>query len=183
MDLSGIISIAGMSGLYKVAAQTKNGFIVESIVEKKKLPVYSSQKISSLEDISIYCKSGDSPLKDILQKIYDKHQGGQAIDHKSNDAELKKYFAEAIPDYDEERVYVSDIKKVINWYNILQKNDLLKSKADEAPVEGEDKPKLKLATDEKHKASPKIVPKDASAKPVKTNAPKVKTQTVRKTGA
>lgn len=181
MDLSGIISIAGMSGLYKVVAQTKNGLIVESIVEKKRVPTYSTQRISALEDISIFTTGEDMPLKDILKKISDKLTGGPAIDHKAADEALKTFFAEAVPEYDKERVYISDIRKVINWYNVLQKNDLLKEKASSDDADPE-KTKVKIAAEEKAKTYSKPVVKDSMSKPLKTAAPK-KTQTTRKTGA
>ena len=184
MDLSGIISIAGMSGLYKVVSQTKNGFVVESLLDKKRIPVYSSQKISALEDISIFSTSDDVPLKDVFKKIIDKENNRPAIDHKSNDAELKKYFEEVMPEYDKDRVYISDLKKVLNWYNILQKQDMLKPKeGDNNTTEDSDKPKVKVGADEKAKQALKIKPKDVSGKPIKTSSSKVKTQTVRKTGA
>ena len=92
MDLSGIISIAGMSGLYKVIAQTKNGLIVESLIDKKRVQAFSTHKISALEDVSVYSTNDDVPLKEVFQKIYDNEKGGACIDHKSPDAELKKYF-------------------------------------------------------------------------------------------
>ena len=179
MDLSGIISIAGMSGLYKVVAQTKNGLIVESIAEKKRVPTYSTQRISALEDISIFTTGEDMPLKDILQKISDKLTAGPALDHKAADDELKAFFAEAVPEYDKERVYISDIRKVINWYNILQKNDLLKEKE---KTDDTEKTKVKIAAEEKAKTYSKPVIKDSMSKPIKTAAPK-KTQTARKSGA
>jgi hypothetical protein len=177
MDLSGIISIAGMSGLYKVVAQTKNGLIVESITDKKRVPVYATHKASKLEDVRIYSTGDEVPLKDVLQKIYDKEKGGLAIDHKVADAELKKYFKAAFAEYDEDRVYVSDIKKVISWYNALHKEGLLEKK--EETVE-EEKPKLKAATDSKVGAKTKL--KDTATKPVKTASSKVKAKGVRKTG-
>jgi hypothetical protein len=178
MDLSGIISIAGMSGLYKVVAQTKNGLIVESLIDKKRVPAYSTHRVSALEDVSIYSTGDDVPLKEVFQKIYDKEKGAAAIDHKSKDEELKKYFKSAFAEYDEERVYVSDIKKVISWYNTLQKEGLL-DKKEEAKAK-EEKPKLKGA--ETNKAPGKTKVKDTNAKPVKTASSKVKTQGVRKTG-
>jgi hypothetical protein len=176
MDLSGIISIAGMSGLYKVIAQTKNGLIVESLVDKKRVQAFNTHKISALADVSMYSTGDDVPLKDVFQKIYDKEKGGACIDHKSADAELKKYFKAAFPEYDEDRVYVSDIKKVLNWYNLLQKDGLLEKKEEEAS----DKPKIKAPADAK--GAVKTVQKDTAAKPVKTAGTKVKTQGVRKTG-
>lgn len=174
MDLSGIISIAGMSGLYKVIAQTKNGLIVESLIDKKRIPAYATHKVSALEDVSIYSTGDDVPLKEVLQKIYDKEKGAPCIDHKTPDAELKKYFKSAFAEYDEERVYVSDIKKVVMWYNILQKEGLLEKKEESA----EEKEKLKLA---KEDAKP-VIKKENVNKPLKTAGSKVKVQGVRKSG-
>ena len=186
MDLSGIISISGMPGLYKVVAQSKNGLIVESLIDKKRIPAYSHYKISALEDISIFTTGEDMPLSQVFQKIHDKEKGGQAPDHKGNDGELRKYFGEAVSEYDQDRVYASDIRKVINWYNLLQKNDMLKPKQDEKSEEKADKSdkaekKAKAPIDDKSKATPKAKPKDA-AKPTRTSAPKVKAAGVRKTG-
>jgi hypothetical protein len=178
MDLSGIISIGGMSGLYKVIAQTKNGLIVESLIDKKRIPAYATHKVSALEDVSIYSAGDDVALKDVFQKIYDKEKGGPCIDHKSPDAEIKKYFKVAFAEYDEDRVYISDIKKVLNWYNTLQKEGLLEKKAEEKNED--DKPKIKVG--ETPTPTVKGKAKDLNAKPVKTASSKVKTQGVRKTG-
>lgn len=178
MDLSGIISVAGMSGLYKVVAQTKGGLIVESIIEKKRIPTYSTQRISALEDISIFTTNEDLPLKEIFKKIFDKLAGTEAIDHKESDDKLKSFFSDAVPEYDKERVYISDIRKVINWYNILQKNDLLK---ENETADDTEKTKIKIAAEEKAKTYGKPLVKDSVSKPIKPAAPK-KTQTTRKTG-
>jgi hypothetical protein len=180
MDLSGIISIAGLSGLHKVVAQTKNGLIVESLIDKKRTQAFSTHKISALEDVGIYSTGDDVPLKDVFQKIYDKEKGGAAIDHKSADAELKKYFKAAFAEYDEDRVYVSDIKKVLSWYNMLHKEGLLNKK--EEKEQKEEKPKSKAASTEA-KAATKKTKKDTASKPVKTAGSKVKVQGVRKSGA
>lgn len=178
MDLSGIISIAGMSGLYKVVAQSKNGIIVESLIDKKRMPAFATHKVSALEDVSVYSTGDDVPLKEVFQKIYEKEKGGACIDHKQADAELKKYFKQAFAEYDEERVYNSDIKKILMWYNILQKEGLLDKKAEENADD-----KIKAAIPSEQKTANKNVHKDTAAKPIKTAAPKVKTQGVRKTGA
>ncbi|MFL5765496.1 MAG: DUF5606 domain-containing protein [Bacteroidia bacterium] len=175
MDLSGIISIAGMSGLYKVIAQTKSGLIVESLIDKKRVQAFNTNKISALADVSMYSTGDDVPLKDVFQKIYDKEKGGPCLDHKSADAELKKYFKAAFPEYDEDRVYVSDIRKVLNWYNLLQKDGLLDKKEES----DSDKPKLKAQADAK--GAVKTV-QDSGPGKVKTAGTKVKTQGVRKTG-
>ncbi len=179
MDLSGIISIAGMSGLYKVVAQTKNGLIVESIVDKKRIPTYSTQRISALEEISIYTTGEDALLKDVLAKMAEKLTFGPAPDHKSADQEILHFFSEAMPDFDKDRVHISDIRKVINWYNILQKNDLLKKQAD--TKEETEKTKVIIAAEEKAKTYSKPSVRDSVAKPHKAAGARI-TQTTRKTG-
>lgn len=181
MDLNGIISISGMPGLYKVVGQTKNGFIAESLIDKKRIPAYSHYKVSSLEDISIFSTGDDVPLKDVLQKIADKENYGAAIDTKKADDELKKYFGEAFAEYDKDRVYISDIRKVINWYNLLQKNDLLKAK-EEVKAEGDDKNAAKVGAEDKTKTTiHKPAKKNIGSKPMQKSPPK-KTMGVRKTG-
>jgi hypothetical protein len=182
MDLSGIISISGQPGLYKVVAQSKNGLIVESLIDKKRIPAYSSYKISALEDISVFTKGDDMPLSEVFQKIFDKEKGGAAIDHKADDSELRNYFSQALPEYDEDRVYISDIRKMISWYNLLHKNDLLKQKQEETAAEEKGEKKAKVEEKAKTAHTPKVKPK-AAAKPVKTNAPKVKAAGVRKSGS
>lgn len=175
MDLTSIISISGLGGLYKVVAQIKNGLIVESLIDKKRIPAYATNKVSALEDVNIYSTGDDVPLKDVFQLIFDKEKGGVALDPKSPNEELKKYFKAAFPDVDEERVYVSDIKKILSWYNLLHKEGLLEPKKDKK----EKKAAVKVAaSEEKTKAKPKA----AKAKAVKTAGAKVKVQTVRKAG-
>ncbi len=123
--LKGILSISGQSGLFKMVAESKNNIIVESLETKKRIPVYSTAKVSALEDIAIYTETSDVPLKDIFKAISDKEVGGSALSHKSSGNELKKYFEEVVPEYDKDRVYVSDIKKVLQWYNALQEKEML----------------------------------------------------------
>ncbi len=123
--LKGILSISGQSGLFKLVAESKNNIIVESIETKKRLPVYSTAKVSALEDIAIYTLEGDTPLKDIFKAISEKEDGGTALSHKASGNELKNYFEKVVPDYDKDRVYVSDIKKVLLWYNTLYENEML----------------------------------------------------------
>ncbi len=126
MDLKDILSISGQSGLFKFISQGRQGIIVESYTDKKRTCVYSTQKVNSLADIAIYTEDEEIPLADIFKSIYKKENGGESIDYKSSPEELKKYMAEILPEYDRERVYVSDIKKVISWYNTLLKLKLLK---------------------------------------------------------
>ena len=125
MDLTEIMSISGKPGLYKMISQTKNGMLVESMLDQKRFPVFAHEKISSLEEISIFTETEDLPLKDIFKKINDLLEEGKALSHKSSPEELKEFFEDVVPDYDKERVYVSDIKKVIQWYNLLHEKDML----------------------------------------------------------
>lgn len=134
--LKGILAISGHSGLFKMVAESKNNIIVESLDTKKRMPVYSTSKVSALEDIAIYTYEADVPLKDVFKAISDSEEGGAAVSHKSSGNELKVYFKNVLPDYDQERVYVSDIKKVLQWYNTLQEKDMLDfSEAEEDTTE------------------------------------------------
>ena len=183
MDLTGIISISGMSGLYKIVAQIKSGVLVESLIDKKRIPAYATNKVSELENITIYSTGDNVALKDVFQKIVDKEKGGPCIDSKSPDAELKSYLKSVFPEYDEDRVYISDIKKIFNWYNLLQKQGLLnKAEATENNKE-EEKPKAKATKDKDAKVPAKPKAKATTAKSVKTASAKVKVAGVRKTGA
>ncbi|NLF42351.1 MAG: DUF5606 domain-containing protein [Bacteroidales bacterium] len=126
MDLSKILTISGKSGLFKVLnAQSKSGFVVESLNDGKKIPVFATHKVSALEDISVFTYTEDILLKKVFQNIFEKENGGKAIDSKSSDLELRTYFKSVLPDFDEERVYTSDIKKIISWYNKLVELSLL----------------------------------------------------------
>ncbi len=129
--LTDILAISGQSGLFKLVSNTKNAIIVENIETKKRLPSYASSKVSSLKDISIYTDDNDLPLEELMLKIKETSQNQQVLSHKSSADELKTFFEEVIPNYDKDRVYVSDIKKVIQWYNILQKNDLINPKEED----------------------------------------------------
>jgi len=123
--LKGILAITGQPGLYKVISEGKNNVVIESLLTGKKSTAYADAKMSTLEDIAIYTLTEDIPLKKIFRKISEKENGGQAIDVKSSPDELKKYFEEILPDYDKSRVYGSDVKKVISWYNLLNEKGLL----------------------------------------------------------
>lgn len=123
-----------------MVAESKNSIIVESLDTKKRMPVYSTSKVSALEDIAIYTEAGDVPLKDVFKAISEKEDGGEALSPKSSGNELKNYFEEILSDYDRDRVYVSDIKKVLLWYNILLEKELLNfSEEDEGEAETEEK--------------------------------------------
>ncbi|MFP4470204.1 MAG: DUF5606 domain-containing protein [Bacteroidales bacterium] len=135
MDLSNILAISGKPGLYKNVAQSKTGVIVESIEDGKRFPAFAHERISSLAEISIFTTEEDVPLEDVLKKIYEKYDGKQVLDAKSDGEALKSFMEEVLPNYDKERVYTSDIKKLVQWYNILVAHDMLDFTEQEA--EGE----------------------------------------------
>ena len=126
MALEKVLAISGKPGLYKLVTQTRTGFIAESLIDQKRLAIGIQQNVSVLSEIAIYTLTEEVPLADVFRKISDKENGQEtAISHKDSKDKLEEYFFEVLPDYDEDRVYVSDIKKVIQWYNLLVKNDLL----------------------------------------------------------
>ena len=138
--LKGILSVSGQSGLYKMIAESKNNIIIESLETLKRMPVHSTSKVSALEDIAIYTESGDVPLKDILKAIFDKENGGSAMNPKASANDLKAYFEKIVPEYDKDRVYISDIKKVLLWYNTLNSKGLLDfTEPEEEKVEDNEK--------------------------------------------
>jgi hypothetical protein len=125
MILKDILSISGEPGLFRFIAQGKNAIIVEHLETKKRSSAYGSAKVSSLEDIAIFTEKEDMPLSKVFDLIYDKVNGGTAIDAKGGDDKLKSWFEEILPDYSKDKVYTSDIRKIALWYNILHKLDLL----------------------------------------------------------
>ncbi len=125
IKLKDILSISGKGGLFTYIAQARNGIVVESIDDNKRHVAAATARVSSLEDIAIFTHDEEVPLADIFFMIHEKADGKETLSHKSPVKELKSYFEELVPDYDEERVYVSDIKKVFQWYNQLLGHDLL----------------------------------------------------------
>jgi len=159
MVLKDILAISGEPGLFKFIAQGKNAIIVEHIETGKRSSAFSSAKVSSLEDISVFTDNEDLPLGIVFNKIFDKESGGPAIDARSDAGILKEYFGKIIPEYSKERVYLSDIKKIILWYNLLhQKNMLVREEPEkeevkeEIPAEAE---KLAETAPKKKLSSPK----------------------------
>jgi len=123
--LKEILSISGKPGLFKLISQGKNMIIVESLIDKKRIPSYSHEKVVSLGDIAIFTDNEEVPLREVFDKIKTKENGGVAsIDPKADSKLLQVYFGEVLPDFDRERVFPSDIKKVLNWYNILINNGI-----------------------------------------------------------
>jgi len=139
MELTGIISMAGKPGLYKVVARSKGGLIVESLLDGKKVSAHATSRISALEDISMYTYGEEVPLKDVFTNLFKLTEGKEAINPKqSSDDELKAFFEQVLPEYDRDRVYPSDVKKLFTWFNLLLSKGLLK-----LAEEKEDKPKAK----------------------------------------
>ncbi len=171
MDLKEILSISGKPGLYKVISQIKNGVIVESLVDKKRLPAYASDKIGNLEEISVYTTEKEKPLKEIFKAIFEKENGGKAIDHKSDDKVLKAYFEQVLPEYDKERVYCSDMRKIFAWYNILHGSNMLVFD-EEAKTEEKVEEPVKETTDEKKPKASK--PKEPKEPGIEKKEPKAK---------
>jgi hypothetical protein len=133
MSLDKILSISGKPGLYKVIAQTRNGFVAESLIDNKKVNVTIHSNVSILSEIAVYTLTEELPLREVLKKIMEKEDGKQTtISHKDSKDTLEEYFFEVLPDYDEDRVYASDIKKIVQWYNLLQKHDMLGALEEEA---------------------------------------------------
>ena len=124
MDLKEILSISGYGGLFKYVSQGRNGIIVEGLEDKKRMNAFSHYKVSSLSDIAIFAESGEVPLRKVFKTILELENGGAAFGGKIDEKKLKEYFLKVLPDYEQEKVYVSDIKKVITWYNILQRNGI-----------------------------------------------------------
>ena len=141
MNLEGIINVAGKPGLYKVVSKGNNTVIVESFTDGKKSPLYSDNQANMLEEIGIYTYDDTKPLSEIFDDIAKKEDCKQAISHKSSTNELNTYFREILTDYDEERVYISDIKKVIQWYNALQKAGLIELPKEKKKVAKKTTPK------------------------------------------
>ena len=119
MEFNKIISVSGKPGLFQVISQSKNAVIAESLVEKKRLAINTAQNVSLLENIAIYTYEEDMPLLDVFNSIFKKTEGKEAISHKESSKKLTAFFTEVIPNYDDERVYASNIKKVIQWFNLL----------------------------------------------------------------
>ena len=125
MNLEKILSISGKPGLYALKVQTRTGFLAESLVDGKKISVGLKVNVSLLSEISIYTINEEKPLTEVMRNIAIKENEGPAISHKEDNATLVDYFMEILPEYDSERVYPSDIKKILNWYNLLQSKGLV----------------------------------------------------------
>ncbi|QCX38075.1 hypothetical protein FF125_06400 [Aureibaculum algae] len=122
MTLEKIVAITGKPGLYEIVSQTKGGLLVQSLIDKKRIPVSAMQNVSVLNDIAIYTYEDEMPLRIIFKNMAEKLSNEEALSHKESNDKLKSFFSEVLPNYDEERVYASNIKKVVQWYNVLATN-------------------------------------------------------------
>ena len=130
--LKGILSISGYPGLFKMVTEAKNSVIVESLVTGKRMPAYSTSKISALSDISVFTETGEIQLNEVFKRF---QESGKEISAKASSNEFKAIFEELIPEYDKEKVYVSDMKKMIQWYLLLNEKDLLNQPEEEKQAE------------------------------------------------
>ena len=133
MNLEGILSISGKPGLFKMVSQAQNTIVVESLTDKKRMPLYASHQVSALEDIGIYTYTDTVPLSDIFDAIAKKENGAACLSHKSPKDEMFAWMREVLPEFDEDQVYHSDIKKLAQWYNVLQEQGLIKAPKKKAP--------------------------------------------------
>jgi len=160
MVLKDILAISGEPGLFRFIAQGKNSIIVEHLETKKRSSAFGSAKVSSLEDIAIFTENEDMPLSKVFDLIWDKSNGGLAIDGKADGTKLKIWFADILPEYDKDKVYTSDIKKLALWYNILhQLNLLVKEDAEQTKTDEKEVP-----VEKKESTTPKKKKKPAAPK-------------------
>ncbi|ASW74729.1 hypothetical protein IQ37_08060 [Chryseobacterium piperi] len=169
MLLEKIISIAGKPGLYKLVSQLRNGFIIEDVTTKKKVSIGNSSQVSLLDNIAMFTFDKEVPLFEVFENVAKNHDYKETISHKSSDAELKEFMGASLPNYDTERVYSSDIKKLAQWYNILHKAGYI---TPESFVKAE--PETLDPANPEVELAEKAAPKKAAPKAEKPAAPKVK---------
>ncbi|KQS94374.1 MULTISPECIES: DUF5606 family protein [Chryseobacterium] len=171
MQLEKIISISGKPGLFKLVSQLRNGFIIEDVSNKKKVSIGNSSQVSLLDNIAMFTFDKEVPLFEVFENIAKNYDYKETISHKSSEAELKEFMSASLPNYDTERVYVSDIKKLAQWYNTLHKAGYITPesfvKAESETLEGEAAEEINV-----EKEAPKKAPK--AEKPA---TPKVKAST------
>jgi len=171
MKLKDILAISGKSGLYKFISQGRTGIIVESFDDKKRSAIPASTKVSALDDIAIFTATEEVPLASVFKIIFKKEDGKPTIDHKSSPEQLKTFFETILPEYDRERVYVSDMKKVAQWYNILvglNMIDLVEEVEEEKTKDKIEEPKDQQDKKKKAATVKKQVKQPAANKPKQT---------------
>jgi len=154
------MSVSGQSGLFRFISQGRNGIIVEAFSDKKRSFINASSKVSSLEDIAVFTSEEEVPLKQVLKSIFEHENGGPAPDPKSSPEELKAFMEKILPTYDHERVYLSDIKKLVSWYNTLLSLNMLSFEEEPAAEKTEGEP----AVEETAKKAPAAKKKTAKPK-------------------
>jgi len=170
MSLEKVLSISGKPGLYKLKTQTRTGFLAESLLDGKTINVSGRHNVSLLSEIAVYTLTEEVPLREVFKKISEKEEGKETISHKASKEELEEFFFGVMPDYDEDRVYASDIKKIVQWYNMLIKNGIndfseAKEETQKAEKDSSDKPKeAKKPAAKKAVAQKSATPKASSAK-------------------
>jgi hypothetical protein len=140
MEFNKIIAVTGKPGLFQVISQSKSAIIVSTLSDDKKIAISATQNVSLLENIAIYTYEKDIPLLQVFKTMFEKTEGKEAVSHKESGKKLEAFFAEVLPDYDAERVYTSNIKKVIQWFNLL-----VKSGMDFSKIEASEKENTKKA--------------------------------------
>jgi len=165
MNVDKILAISGKPGLFELKIQTRSGFVAESMIDGKRITVGMRSNVSLLSEISMYTHTQEKPLVEILRAIAVKENEGPAISHKEDNAKLLEYFKQIVPDYDEDRVYPSDIKKVLYWYNMLQAKGLVSK--EEPKIDPSDS---ELAKQNAESVKEEVVKEVTKAKEVKTEA-------------
>ena len=173
-----IISISGKPGLFTLVTQLRSGFIVEDISTGKKASISNSSQVSLLDNIAIYTFDKEVPLFEVFKNVAEKYNYEQTIAHKSSENELRAFMNSVLPDYDTDRVYPSDIKKLVQWYNLLQKAGIINK---DAFIKAEEETTVTDAeVVEETKAEKKPTAKKAAPKTEKTVAPKAKASSAAK---
>ena len=136
MFLEGILSIAGEQGLLKLVSRKNNSVIVESLITGKRMPAFSTSRISTLEDVTVYTYDDDIPLKDVFANIFNEYKGTiTEVNNKSDKKDLFAFFEKVLPNFDKEKVYPSDIKKIVSWYNLLIEKGIITDESMKAYAE------------------------------------------------
>ncbi len=187
MALKDIMAISGQPGLFKFISQGRNGIIVESMIDGKRTHISSSAKVSALSDIAIYTNDAEKPLREVLELIKNKENGAPTISHKASNDELKTFFTQLLPDYNDQRVYTSDIKKVVTWYNLLQGLGMLdfseEEETEKEPEKVEEDQDSKHPEEKKKSQSKKVGVEDKKRAATKKAIPKSKPVTAREPAA
>jgi hypothetical protein len=154
MDLTKILAISGKPGLFLMVGEAKDKLIVESLLDGKRAPAFGSDKISTLQEISIYTETDDVPFEDVLKNLHELMEGKPVPNpKKASSNELKELFGKVLPDYDRDAVYVSDMKKTFSWYNLLLEKDLIDFTEKEAEEADEQMPADEVADEQPDQAN------------------------------